>query len=146
MTPRAEYVLIAKVAEEAERFDGEELIHTQIPSSTFRRATLDVVSQIKSMIYIYDARLTIEERNLLSVAYKNITNDLRNSWRIIESLETLEASRAKSRRLALIRMERIRIEKELANVCKDVVKVCDTFFPGGTVIRSVLNPVLIRRR
>lgn len=79
------------------------------------------------MIYKYDARLTIEERNLLSVAYKNITNDLRNSWRIIDCLETLEASRAKSRRLALIRIEKVRIEKELANVCKDVVKVCNTF-------------------
>lgn len=79
------------------------------------------------MIYKYDARLTIEERNLLSVAYKNITNDLRNSWRIIDCLEMLEASRAKSRRLALIRIEKVRIEKELANVCKDVVKVCNTF-------------------
>ena len=79
------------------------------------------------MIYSYDARLTIEERDLLSVAYKNITNDLRNSWRVIECLETLEASRAKPRRLALIRMERVRIEKELAKVCKDVVKVCNTF-------------------
>jgi len=63
----------------------------------------------------------------LSVAYKNITNDLRNSWRVIDCLETLEASRAKSRRLALIRVEKVRIEKELANVCKDVVKVCNTF-------------------
>lgn len=75
------------------------------------------------MAYAYDAQLTIEERNLLSVAYKNITNELRNSWRVIDCLETLEASRSKSRRLILIRQERNRIERELANTCKDVVKV-----------------------
>lgn len=107
--------------------------------------TLDVVSQIKSMIYIYDARLTIEERNLLSVAYKNITNKLRNSWRVIECLETQEASRAKSRRLVLIRMERVRIEKELANVCKDVVKVCNTFLQESSLGACVLSPAFIPR-
>jgi len=75
------------------------------------------------MIYAYDVRLTVEERNLLSVAYKNITNNLRNSWRVIDCLETLESSRPKSRRLFLIRDEKARIEKELADACRDVVKM-----------------------
>lgn len=75
------------------------------------------------MIYTYDARLTVEERNLLSVAYKNITNDLRSSWRVIDSLEALECSRPKSRRLPLIRHEKTRIENELADSCRDIIKV-----------------------
>jgi 14-3-3 protein epsilon len=75
------------------------------------------------MAYAYDGRLTVDERNLLSVAYKNITNNLRNSWRVIDSLETLESSRPNSRRLFLIRQKKARIERELADTCRDIVKV-----------------------
>ena len=35
-----------------------------------------------------DVELTVEERNLLSVAYKNVIGARRASWRIISSLET----------------------------------------------------------
>ena len=86
-------------------------------------AITDVVYQIKALAYAYDAQLTVEERNLLSVAYKNITNNLRNSWRVIDCLETLESSRPKPRRLLLIRHEKVRIEKELAEICSGIVKV-----------------------
>lgn len=34
-----------------------------------------------------DVELTVEERNLLSVAYKNVIGARRASWRIISSLE-----------------------------------------------------------
>jgi 14-3-3 protein epsilon len=97
-------LFLARLAEEAGRYD-------------------DVVSQIKSMTYAYEARLTLEERNMLSVAYKNITNDLRRSWRMIDSLEILESSGEKSRSLVLIRQEKTRIERDLANICKDVAEI-----------------------
>lgn len=91
----------------------------------------DVIFQIKNMVHVYEARLTTEERNMLSVAYKNITNDLRRSWRVIDSLETsVKSSRQKARRVALIRQEKARIEQELAEACKDVVGVhYYLFFP-----------------
>jgi len=34
-----------------------------------------------------DSTLTTEERNLLSVAYKNIVGAKRSSWRVISSIE-----------------------------------------------------------
>lgn len=85
---------------------------------------LDVVCQIKNIVYSHEARLTTEERNMLSVAYKNITNKLRHGWRVIDSLETsMKSSRQKPRHLVLIRQEKARIEQELADACKGVVGV-----------------------
>jgi len=40
-----------------------------------------------------DLELTVEERNLLSVAYKNVIGARRASWRIISSIEQKEASK-----------------------------------------------------
>jgi len=88
-----------------------------------------VVSQIKTIVAEFDARLVNDERNLLSIAYKNKTNTLRNSWRIVDTLEKMQASRTApgttTRQLALIRQQRKKIERELANVCKDIVKLLE---------------------
>ncbi|KAJ3869662.1 MAG: 14-3-3 domain-containing protein [Lentinula lateritia] len=108
--PRAESLLVAELAAEAERYD-------------------DVISQIKTIATQFDGRLTNDERNLLSIAYKNKTNTLRNSWRIVDTLEKMQASRTapgtSTRQLTLIRQQRKKIERELANVCKDIVKLLE---------------------
>jgi len=122
---RDEYLLLAKVAEEAERYEGQFIQHRCIWSSPRVFFSLDLVAQIKCLTQTYGA-LTIEERNLLSVAYKNITNSLRSSWRVVDSLEKLESARpsAQSRHhVSLIRRQRARIEKELTDACKDIVKL-----------------------
>ncbi|KZP32921.1 14-3-3 protein [Athelia psychrophila] len=115
MPSRSEYTCLAKVAEEAGRHK-------------------DVVDQLKNMIYVYNARLNVEERSMLSVAYKNITNDLRNSWRIIDQLETLEVARGRPRPMALIKLEKSTIEGELVEACKEIVKILgDRLIPCASV-------------
>jgi 14-3-3 protein epsilon len=85
------------------------------------------VNLLKGLIVDFDARLTVDERNLLSIAYKNITNVLRNSWRVADTLEKLESSRPNPmpRHAALARRQRERIERELANACRDLVNLLD---------------------
>jgi 14-3-3 protein epsilon len=85
------------------------------------------VNLLKGLIVDYDARLTIDERNLLSVAFKNITNVLRNSWRVVDTLEKAEScpSTPALRHAALARRQRERIEKELADTCRDLVNLLD---------------------
>ena len=50
-----------------------------------------------------DVELTVEERNLLSVAYKNVIGARRASWRIISSLEQKEESKGGEDKLKMIR-------------------------------------------
>lgn len=49
------------------------------------------------------AELTVEERNLLSVAYKNVIGARRASWRIISSLEQKEEGKAGEEKMTMIK-------------------------------------------
>lgn len=69
----------------------------------------------------------MEERNLLSIAYKHVTGTLRTSWRTVEGIEKQETTngRATLREQALIRRQREKIELELADACKDLLELLD---------------------
>lgn len=50
-----------------------------------------------------DVELTVEERNLLSVAYKNVIGARRASWRIISSIEQREESKCGEEKMKMMR-------------------------------------------
>lgn len=50
---------------------------------------VEAMKKVASM----DVELTVEERNLLSVAYKNVIGARRASWRIISSIEQKEENK-----------------------------------------------------
>ena len=72
-----------------------------------------------------DVELTVEERNLLSVAYKNVIGARRASWRIISSIEQKEEIKGAERKLEMIRQYRSQVEKELKDICADILGVLD---------------------
>ena len=53
-----------------------------------------------------DVELTVEERNLLSVAYKNVIGPRRASWRIISSIEQKVENKAAKDKLKIIKSYR----------------------------------------
>ena len=69
--------------------------------------------------------LTVDERNLLSVAYKNVVGTRRASWRIITSIEQKEEAKGSDKHVGTIREYRSKIELELEKVCEDVLNVLD---------------------
>ena len=63
--------------------------------------------------------LTVEERNLLSVAYKNVIGSRRASWRVLSSIE----SKGEADKLQLISDYKKTIEQELVDICDEILKI-----------------------
>src|SRR5882757_1652312 len=72
-----------------------------------------------------DQELTVEERNLLSVAYKNVIGARRASWRIVSSIEQKEESKGNEAQVSMIKGYREKIESKLAKICEDILDVLD---------------------
>jgi len=104
---RDKLVYMAKLAEEAERYD-------------------DMVENVKSLAEL-KVQLNVEERNLLSVAYKNIVGARRASWRVLSSIESKEKERGDESRVASISGYRRKVEEELEKICKELLEVLETF-------------------
>ncbi|GFP98405.1 14-3-3-like protein 16r [Phtheirospermum japonicum] len=75
--------------------------------------------------------LSVEERNLLSVAYKNVISARRASWSIISSIEQKEESRGNESHVSAIKSYRSKIETELSNICDGILKLLDTKLIGS---------------
>ena len=71
------------------------------------------------------ADLTVDERNLLSVAYKNTIGSRRTAWRALSSIQKKEEQKG-SKHLALLRTYKSKIEEELNNYCKAILNLINT--------------------
>lgn len=100
-----ELVQKAKLAEQAERYD-------------------DMATAMKKVTEM-GAELSNEERNLLSVAYKNVVGARRSSWRVISSIE--QKTDGSDRKRAMAKEYRETVEKELNDICGDVLGLLDKF-------------------
>lgn len=63
--------------------------------------------------------LSNEERNLLSVAYKNVVGARRSSWRVISSIE--QKTEGSEKKQAMAKEYREKVEKELTDICQSVL-------------------------
>jgi len=102
---REEAIYMARLSEQAERYD-------------------EMADSMKKVAQL-NQELTVEERNLLSVAYKNVVGSRRASLRIISSIEQKEESRGKEDHLVKAREYRKKVEKELKEICDDILNVLD---------------------
>jgi 14-3-3 protein epsilon len=78
----------------------------------------DVVTEIAKA----QAELTVEERNLFSVAFKNCIGKRRGSWRILTSLKSKEVLYVKIR---IIQEYIDKIEYEMIGICDKVYRILE---------------------
>lgn len=98
-------VFMAKLAEQAERYD-------------------EMVSCMKKVVKS-NPELSVEERNLLSVAYKNVIGSRRASWRIISSIELKEEQKGNTNNVKVIKDYKKTIQIEFSDICKDILGLLD---------------------
>jgi len=106
-TERDSIVYKAKLAEQAERYD-------------------EMAEFMKSVAQMGE-ELSVEERNLLSVAYKNAVGARRASWRIISSVEQKEKSKGNSSNVSLAGQYRKQVEEELNKICHEILSLLDEY-------------------
>ncbi|XP_074286120.1 14-3-3-like protein D [Silene latifolia] len=116
---REHFVYTAKLAEQAERYD-------------------EMVQAMTSLAKL-DVELTVEERNLLSVGYKNVVGARRASWRILSSIEQKEEGKGNAQNVKRIKEYRQKVETELTNICKDIMTVINEhLIPSATEDESTV--------
>lgn len=100
-----EKVETAKLAEQTERYDD------------MAKLMMEATKDKKSLVS--------EERNLLSVAFKNVVGAKRSSWRVVTALEEKQDDSGEKK--TYIRDYKDKIEKELNKVCDEVLGLLDTY-------------------
>ncbi len=96
---------MAKITEQTERFE-------------------DMLEAMNKVVQA-NADLSVEERNLLSVAYKNTIGSRRTAWRALNSIEKKEEQK-QSKNLHLLKGYKAKIEGELNRYCNDILNLIDT--------------------
>lgn len=96
---KTELIQKAKLAEQAERYDDMAACMKQVTEQ--------------------GAELTNEERNLLSVAYKNVVGARRSAWRVISSIE--QKTEGNDKKLQMVKEYREKVEAELRDICNEVL-------------------------
>jgi len=102
-------VTLAKIAEQAERYE-------------------DMAMAMSRLVKESKRGLEEEERNLLSVAFKNVLGGLRSACRIMSSLYEKSKERGEDeKRLNLIQSSLSKIEEELKSKCNEVLGLVDDY-------------------
>jgi len=104
VTTVEEGVFLAKVAEQAERYE-------------------DMLSFLKPVIQ-KPGELLSEERNLVSVAFKNLSGGKRTAWR---ALTAIEENPKYEKYHGKTKSYKTKIEEELKKICNEAIKTIDTY-------------------
>ena len=69
--------------------------------------------------------LTVEERNILSVAFKNVVGTRRAAWRVISLIERKEQKKGAQANVEKAKTYKLIIEKELTDKCRKILRLIE---------------------
>ncbi|KAL5548987.1 hypothetical protein UlMin_004218 [Ulmus minor] len=107
---REQYVYLVKLAKQAQCY--EEMVKC-MEKLVVRSTSLGV------------SELIVEERNLLSMAYKNMISSLRAVWRIVLAIEQKKEGRKNDEHVVLVKDYRSKVEAKLSTVCVGILEILD---------------------
>ena len=110
---RDELLYLARLAEQCERYD--EMVEY---ASEFAKAGGE--------------ELTLEERNILSVAFKNVVGTRRAAWRVLSSIEKKENNKGNAANVEKVKHYKTQIEEELTKVCQDILVLLEQYLIPNT--------------
>merc|ERR1719394_1532736 len=114
---RDKAVYFAKLAEQAERYDE--------------------MAEYMDKVGDANPKLSVEERNLLSVAYKNAVGSRRAAWRIITSVEQKEKTKGNEEQAKYAKEYCSKVEAELQKICDTILGLLDkNLIPKATTGES----------
>ena len=104
MESRERLVYKAKLAEQAERYKEMKQYMSDVAKDKTNKD------------------LSTEERNLLSVAFKNVIGSRRASWRVIQSIADSETDDSRTK---ILDEYRTVIETEIETICEEILQIID---------------------
>lgn len=121
---REEFLYMAKVCEQSERYEDmltnmKALLESAIKNPTKPEASNDDDKEDLNCL------ISEEERNLLSVAFKNMVGTRRTAWRSICMLEEKETKKGDSYKIEILTSFKKRLEDELDDICNDIIGILD---------------------
>jgi 14-3-3 protein epsilon len=97
----------------------------------------DMTEFLEEMVRGKKEDLSSDERNLLSIAYKNSISLRRQALRTLQAYEMKEKKKESSSYLAYIVEYKAKIEKELENLCQKIISNIDTYLlPRGNDVEA----------
>ena len=120
MSNLLDYVTMARIAEQAERYEDMKQYIKQVATTVPEGQTR--------------VSLSLEERNLFSLAYKDLISPKRNAWRILFSIQQ-KSSGDESVDSSIADLKE-KIEKEIEQLCQEVQTVISEHLLRGLCVDS----------
>ena len=104
---KSELLLLCRMSEQSERYE-------------------EMIEFVRAFISKDHSELSTEERNILSVAYKNVVGNRRTAWRVLNSIETKESRRGNEENKARASAYKEKVEAELRSFCREILRLIDS--------------------
>jgi 14-3-3 protein epsilon len=103
---KEELLLLCRLSEQSERYD-------------------EMMEYARHFISKCSSEFSDDERNILSVAFKNVVGTRRTAWRVLHSIESKEARRGNEENKSRASSYREKVEGELRSYCREILRIID---------------------